>query len=134
MERKTHNYTGRLGVLFQTVVQTVVLIGVWWGCERLVQALDLPLPGGVVGMLLLIVLLGLHVLPVRWFARGAGGLLNNMLLFFVPAVMTLRDHPELLGVTGLKLLAVIFMGILSVMAGTALIVELHYRARCHHVR
>ena len=122
------------GLLFLTGLQAAVLIGLWWGCELVVRVAHLPLPGGVLGMLVLIALLSGHVLPVRWFARGAGGLLNHMLLFFVPAFMTLRDHPELVGITGLKLLAVIVVGILSVMAGTAMIVELHYRLRLHHVR
>lgn len=112
--------------------QAALLIGLWWGCDLVVQAARLPVPAGVLGMLLLVALLAGHVLPARWFARGAGGLMNHMLLFFVPAFMTLRDHPELLGTTGLKLLAVIVLGIFSVMAGTALIVEVHYRLRMRH--
>ena len=125
---------GRLGGLVGGVLQALGLIGLWWVCDKAVRAGGIPVPGGIVGMLLLTVLLVSGVLPARWLRRGAGGLLDHMLLFFVPAFMTLRDHPELLGITGLKLLVVIVAGIVSVMAGTALVVELHYRARTRHVR
>jgi holin-like protein len=134
MKTNTKTWGARLGLFAQTWIQAALLIGFWWVCDRGVRAAGVPLPAGVVGMLLLIALLGLHVLPARWFARGAGGLLNHMLLFFVPACITLRDHPELLGATGLKLLAVIVVGIVSVMVGTALVVELHFRTRSRHAR
>lgn len=134
MKTTSDNWAKRLGLLGLTLLQAGLLTGFWWVCDRAVAASGLPLPAGVVGMLALIALLGLHVLPARWFARGAGGLLNHMLLFFVPACITLRDHPELVGPTGLKLLAVIVIGIVSVMVGTALIVELHFRTRSRHAR
>ncbi|EFL49237.1 LrgA family protein [Solidesulfovibrio fructosivorans JJ]] len=134
MKGKPENWPGKVGLFALTMVQATALVGFWWVCDRLVRMAGLPVPAGVVGMLAMIALLALHILPVRWFARGAGGLLNHMLLFFVPACITLRDHPELVGVTGLKLLAVIVVGIVSVMVGTALIVELHFRTRSRHVR
>ena len=75
---------------------------------------------------------GIFQLPVSRLTLGAKGLLNHMLLFFVPAVITLRDHAELVSPLGLKLLAVIVAGIVSVMLGTALIVELSVRLRSRH--
>ncbi|WP_300162704.1 CidA/LrgA family protein [Solidesulfovibrio sp.] len=114
--------------------QLAGLVGLWWLCQLCVRALDLPVPAGVIGMLALVVLLASGALPSRFVRRGAGSLLDHLLLFFVPACMTLLDHKELLSVTGLKLLAVIVVGILTVMAGTALIVELHFRGRTRHVR
>lgn len=124
----------RLGVLVGGWLQALGLIGLWWVCDMAVKAAGVPVPGGILGMLVLTGLLLAGVLPARWLRRGAGGLLDHMLLFFVPAFMTLRDHPELMGVMGLKLLVVIVAGIVSVMAGTALVVELHFRARTRHVR
>jgi len=91
-------------------------------------------PGGVIGMLILLALMATGRLPAARLTLGARGLLNHMLLFFVPAVITLRDHAELISPLGLKLLAVIVVGIVSVMIGTALIVECSIRLRSHHVR
>jgi holin-like protein len=50
-----------------------------------------------------------------------------MLLFFVPAVLALLDHNELLGLMGLKILAVIIVSTIMVMSVTALTVDLCYR-------
>ncbi|EHJ47656.1 LrgA family protein [Solidesulfovibrio carbinoliphilus subsp. oakridgensis] len=134
MKTKLYAALGRLAGLGGGWLQMACLIGLWWVCDVAVRAAGLPVPAGVVGMLLLVGLLATGRLPARWLRRGAGGLLDHMLLFFVPACMTLLDHPELVGVTGLKLLAVIVVGIVSVMAGTALIVEFSFRMRSHHVR
>ncbi len=95
--------------------------------QALAQACGLPIPGGVVGMALVLVLLATRRLRVRNVRRGASWLLGEMLLFFVPAVMSLLDHREFLGLLGLKLLAVILLGTALVMASTALTIDFCYR-------
>jgi holin-like protein len=50
-------------------------------------------------------------------------------LFFVPAALAVLDHRELLGLVGLKVLAVIVGSTLAVMGVTGLIVDLCYRRR-----
>ena len=134
MRPQTPKMKNFLRNLIETAAQGAALIGLWWLCDAAVRAAGLPIPGGVAGMAVLLALLASGALPVGCLRLGAKGLLNHMLLFFVPAAVTLRDHPELLGSTGFKLLAVIVVGILSVMAGTALAVELHIRLRSRHVR
>jgi len=64
--------------------------------------------------------------------RGAYWLLAEMLLFFVPATMGIIDHREFLSALGLKLVAVIVVGTLTVMAGTATTIEVFYRWRMRH--
>jgi holin-like protein len=100
--------------------------------QALAQLLGLPVPGGVVGMALVLLLLATRRLRVRNVHRGASWLLGEMLLFFVPAVMSLLDHREFLGVLGLKLLAVIVLGTALVMTGTALTIDLCYRWMNRH--
>ena len=134
MRPQTTKMKNFLRNLVETAVQGAALIGLWWLCDAAVRAAGLPIPGGVAGMVVLLALLASGLLPVGCLRLGAKGLLNHMLLFFVPAAVVLRDHTELLGSTGLKVLAVIVVGILSVMAGTALAVELHIRLRSRHVR
>jgi len=132
MHRKTSSLVAQLGAAGQTVFQVGCLIGLWWLCEGVVRVLHLPVPGGVLGLAVLVGLLATGVMPARWLARGASRLLDHLLLFFVPATMTMLNHRELLGVTGLKVLAVILVGVCSVMAGTALVVEWHCRMRARH--
>jgi len=131
-DRETHRQRGRdLGIL---VAQLGCLVGLWWLCDSAVRALRLPVPGGVVGLGVLLVLLTSFRMPIAWVARGAGTLLDHLLLFFVPATMSLLKHPEFFGMTGLKVLVVILAGVFSVMAGTALVVEWHFRARMRHAQ
>lgn len=126
----------RTGVLMgrNRWLQIAVLIAIWWASEALVHALALPIPGGVVGMAVLLVLLASGRVRIAWFSRGSSGLLDHMLLFFVPATMALLDHPELFSLTGLKVLAVIFVGTFLVMTGTALVVEVCFRWNARHAR
>jgi holin-like protein len=110
------------------VLQVGLLLLFWLAGELLVRATDLPLPGGVVGMVLVLALLAAQRLKPGTVRRGAQWLLGEMLLFFVPAVLAVVNHAELFGVLGLKLLAVILFGTAAVMAITALTVELCLRS------
>jgi holin-like protein len=95
--------------------------------QELAGSLGLPIPGGVLGLVLVLGLLVSGRLQVHAMRRGASWLLGEMLLFFVPAVMSVLDHHEFLGVLGLKLLAAIVAGTAMVMVGTALTIDLGYR-------
>jgi len=95
--------------------------------QELAGSLGLSIPGGVLGLILVLGLLASGRLQVHAVRRGASWLLGEMLLFFVPAVMSVLDHHEFLGVLGLKLLAAIVAGTAMVMIGTALTIDLGYR-------
>ncbi len=109
------------------------LIALFWlaGCA-LVRLAGLPVPGAIAGLLLLLALLSTGRLPAGLLRKGAGFLLAQMLLFFVPAVVVLRDHPEFLGTLGLKVLLVILGSTAVVMITTGLTVDLYLRWRNHH--
>ncbi|MDF3849707.1 CidA/LrgA family protein [Achromobacter denitrificans] len=114
------------------VLQICLIVLFSWLGQALAQVSGLPVPGGVIGMAIVLVLLATRRLRVRNVHRGASWLLGEMLLFFVPAVMSLLDHREFLGLLGLKLLAVILLGTALVMAGTALTIDLCYRWMNRH--
>jgi holin-like protein len=106
------------------MAQVALVLALWGAGEAVVRWLDLPLPGGIVGLGLLLALLGSGWLPARFVRGGANWLIADMLLFFVPAVMAAREHRELLGALGVKLGIVIVVSTLCVMAGTAWLVAL----------
>ncbi|MFG1464634.1 CidA/LrgA family protein [Xanthobacter sp. DSM 24535] len=114
------------------VLQVFVLLGFWLVGDMLVRWLHLPVPGGVVGMGLLLVLLVSGVLRAASLRLGAYWLLAEMLLFFVPAAMAVMDHGEFVGTLGLKIAAVILIGTVTVMGTTALIVDFAYRLSLRH--
>jgi len=108
-------------------LQVAVLTLLWLAADRLTRWSGLPLPGSVMGLFVLWALLETKVLSPMWFRRGAKGLLDHLLLFFVPAMLALVDHPELLSWIGVKLLLAVLIGTPLVMIGTAVVVELGFR-------
>ncbi|UJX45284.1 CidA/LrgA family protein [Xanthobacter sp. YC-JY1] len=119
--------TARLALHRSMLVQLGVLAGFWMAGEGVVRLVNLPVPGGIVGMVVVLALLASGWLRPASVRRGASWLLAEMLLFFVPAVMAVLDHKELIGLDGLKIAAVILLGTVTVMGGTALAVDLCWR-------
>ncbi len=114
-------------------LQIGVMLGFWALGEGLVHLTGLPIPGGVVGMAIVLTLLFTRIICPLSLGRGAGWLIAEMLLFFVPAAMVVLDHHELLSAVGVKIAAVVVVGTISVMSGTALAVDFSQRWRMHHV-
>jgi holin-like protein len=109
------------------LAQLALVAAFWLAGEELVRITGLPLPGSIIGMALALLTLSARGLHIGSMKRGANWLLAEMLLFFVPAVLALLDHSELLGLTGLKILTVIVLSTIAVMSVTAMTVDLCYR-------
>ncbi|WP_316410412.1 CidA/LrgA family protein [Mesoterricola sediminis] len=109
-------------------VQTGLLIGVWWACDRAARALHAPVPGAVLGLGLLLLLLGTGRLPIRALQHSTRWLIGEMLLFFIPPMVSLLDYPQFLGWLGVKLIVAIAAGTLAVMVATAATIEIGHRA------
>jgi holin-like protein len=105
------------------LLQLTLMLLLWQLGSLAVQVLHVPLPGAVVGLGVLLVLLATRRLSVRSLRRGAQWLIRDMLLFFVPAVLAVMEHRELLGLLGLKLLLVIGLSTVAVMRVTAFAVD-----------
>jgi holin-like protein len=108
-------------------LQILLLLGFWQAGEAVVRLTGLPLPGAVIGLFLVLTLLANHWFSPASLQRGSRWFLARLVLFLLPSVLSLLDHPEFLGLLGLKILAAILLGTLSVMVVTALVVDLCYR-------
>ena len=106
-----------------TVWQVGVLIAAWWLADQAASALQLPFSGGVVGLALLVVLLLAGWVRPAAIELGANWLLANMLLFFIPLVVSVVQFTQLLKTQGLTLFLNIGLGFASVMLATAFTVE-----------
>nr|WP_225868014.1 MULTISPECIES: CidA/LrgA family protein [Bartonella] len=104
-----------------------LLCAFWIGGEVITWALNLPIPGAIIGMVLALLALASHKLSILSMKRGADWLIAEMLLFFVPAVLALLNHKEFIGLLGIKILVVILGGTFVVMSITALTIDLCYR-------
>ena len=98
------------------------------GCQMAVW-FAWPIPGGVIGMVLLLLAFALGVVKPAALQMGAGLLMAEMLLFFIPALMSLLDYGGLLRSDGWRILLVIGVSTLMVMLVTAFTVELVVRLR-----
>jgi holin-like protein len=93
-----------LGLL---LVGVAILVAIWAGADATARALDLPVPGNVLGMLALFALLAAGVVPRTWVERGADLLLKHLSLFFVPPAVAVLRHRGLLAQAPLAVAIVI---------------------------
>lgn len=106
----------------------------WFACEWVVHSLNIPLPSGALGLMIIVFLLITRCIKINYIKRGAELLLRDMLLFFIPAVLAVLEHHEFFGLLGLKILCVIFLSTLAVMLVTALVVDYCYHWRALYAK
>src|SRR5471032_1675604 len=111
--------------LSRLVAELAVLLAIYLlGCQ-LAAWFAWPIPGGVIGMALLLLAFAFGWVKPAALQMGAGLLMAEMLLFFIPALMSLLDY-------GGRILLVIGVSTLMVMLVTAFTVELVVRLRRSH--
>lgn len=126
MNVATLRHLGRL------VLELAVLLALYQlGCQ-LALWLGWPVPGAVIGLALLLLAFASGVIKPAALQTGASLLLAEMLLFFIPALMSLLDYGALVRNEGWRILLVIAIGTLTVMLVTALTVEWVCRLRARH--
>lgn len=114
------------------VSEVAVLLAIYFlGCQ-IAAWWHLPIPGGVIGMALLLLAFALGLIKPATLQLGAGVLMAEMLLFFIPALMSLLDYGALVRDDGWRILLVIGVSTLLVMVVTAFTVEAVCRWRSRH--
>jgi len=101
---------------FITVLLVCQLVG-----EVVSRFLGLPLPGPVIGMLLLFTGLCVHGRIPDGLQAIAGGLLNNLSLLFVPAGVGVVTHLGLVARAWLPLTVALVVSVVLTIAVTALV-------------
>jgi holin-like protein len=113
----------RLSGLARIASQSALLAVVWWVADFAARRLDLPVPGGVIGLAALLALLLTGRIAPRWVKAGADWLLSDMLLFFVPAAVAVVQYGGLFKSDGWRLALVVVIGTLLVMVAVAFTVD-----------
>ncbi|BCL76594.1 LrgA family protein [Jeongeupia sp. HS-3] len=119
--------TARVTGLFRLVTQLLLIFAVWFATDWFARVIASPIPGSVIGLGVVLALLLCGVLHTDTIRRGAEWLLAEMLLFFIPPCIAVVQFGALFKAEGLQLIAVIALGTLIVMAGTALVVDIVFR-------
>jgi holin-like protein len=83
--------------------RSLLLVVLFFAGAALAQATAMPLPGNLVGILLLLALLRLGIVRLEHVEAAAGLLLKHLNLFFIPLAVGLMAWGGLLGASGLGL-------------------------------
>ncbi|MEK5232847.1 CidA/LrgA family holin-like protein [Lysinibacillus sp. FSL K6-0232] len=101
------------------IVKSIVQIGYLYVLlligNSIARLLHLPIPGSIVGLILLFLLLQFHIIKLEWIELGAAVLLSELLLFFIPSAIGIMDYHALFGVQGIKVILVIVVSAIIVM-------------------
>ena len=96
------------------LAQLLGLLALNYAGYAMASALRLPLPGNLVGMLLLLGLLVTGAVPLRWIEGSAALLTRHLAFFFIPITVGLMSFADLFLETGPAILVTL---VLSAAAG-----------------
>lgn len=94
----------------KTMIVVIQLFFLWLLNELgyfLVNTFHLPMPGNVVGMILLFVLLLTGVVKLSWIENASSLLIKHLAFFFIPIAVGLMNFGSLFLKSGLSLLIVV---------------------------
>lgn len=108
----------RIALIVTQIIGLAIIAGIG---NMITEVLHLPLPGTLVGMILLFILLLTGVVKLEWFEQGAAVLIGELLLFFIPSAIGIIQYSQLFGSTGAMLLGVIVTSIITLLASVTVI-------------
>lgn len=102
------------------LIQCAIIAAVWCCAEILVELLHLPLSSGVLGMFLMLILLMSGIIKASWIRVGAKFVLGELVLMFIPLMMSILQYKELFVSKGWQLMLTIILSTAMVMLSSAL--------------
>jgi len=100
-----------------------ILLGCQLLGELIARATGLPIPGNVLGMVLLLLALMFEVVKVEWVTEAAELLMTHMALLFIPVGVAVMLYFDLLAREWLPIVAATVISTFVVIAITALVTE-----------
>lgn len=110
--------------IFKILVQLFLLCFIYYLSSWIVEILHLPLPGSVLGMILLFALLSAGILKEEWLSLGANPLLKHLSFFFIPIAVELMNWGELFMQKGHLLFLPLVISALVALTATGGMVQL----------
>ncbi len=112
---------GIMKTIGKIVFQVAILILISIAMNFLAEWLHLPIPGSILGIIVLFALLKMNVIKLSWIEQGANWLLAELLLFFIPAAVGVMKYIPLLEHDGVRILIVVISSTVIVMVSSGLI-------------
>jgi len=107
-------------IIFESLLGFAVLAGFFLLGTSL-HKLGVPIPGGVLGLMIFFLALQFGVIKLKWVERTAGFLLRHMVLLFVPLTVGLMELGPLLSRQALAITASLVVSLVSVILTTGLL-------------
>ena len=107
----------------QFLAQLAVLIGIYLIGNQVVRLARLPIPGNVVGIVLLYALLNLGLVRLEHVQDAADFLLRHLVFFFIPVAVDLMNWGGLFYKYGLMLALAIVVSTILTYVGTGWIAQ-----------
>lgn len=104
-----------------TILTALFLLGEW-----LAGFLPLPIPGAVIGMVVVFVLLQVSVLPLRWVDQTSVWLLTFLGLFYVPYGVGIIESGQLIEKWGIQIMFIMVVTALTGFIVTGWIFQILY--------
>jgi len=123
-EMLNENFATLLLRAVRIIVQIGILTIFYYMGVGIVSYLHIPLPGSVIGLLLLALSLNFKIIKVEYIQDGAGFLIGILTLFFIPATVGVIDYPELMTFTGLLIILAVIASTLISIYVTGLLTQL----------
>lgn len=112
------------GVCFMKILgQFIIITGIWQLGEWVSRTLSLPIPGSIMGMLILFCLLTLGMVKLKWIEECGEFFLKHLAFFFIPSGVALVASLEILKANWLSLFMIILLSTIIVMGITGFVVQ-----------
>jgi holin-like protein len=111
------------------IIQFLFIFGITYLGEIISKSFGLPIPGTVLGMLLMFFLLSLGILKLSQIEKAANILLINMAIFFLPPGIKLINSLEVLKGNWIKLIFIAVITTLLTMVVTGKVVDFFIRRK-----
>lgn len=103
--------------------EAIIILGIYLLGEFISNMLSLPIPGNILGMIILLVLLCTKIIKLEQIETISNFLLDHLAFFFIPAGVGLMSSVGIIKDTWLKLLIVCVSTTIIIIAITGLIVQ-----------
>ncbi|QQE73091.1 CidA/LrgA family protein [Brevibacillus composti] len=101
----------------------IVLLAFYGAGVLLAKWLHIPLPGNIIGMLMLTLALTTGVVKLDWVEQASELLIRHMMLFFVPILVGVASYLGIIAENPIGLLLAMVLGTACVMVVTGRVIQ-----------
>ncbi|MGG1572836.1 CidA/LrgA family holin-like protein [Fictibacillus sp. NRS-1165] len=102
------------------ILQIVILSAFSMLGEAVHHFFHLPIPGSIIGLILLLTGLSIKMVPVKLIEDGAGFLLSFLPLLFIPAMAGVINYPSLFSGNGALLMLIVVLSTIVTMVAAGI--------------